>query len=408
MSIMLSVTVLLSAIVGFLFAMRCSKDLSLSDYSLTAQYDDDLNEPNSLSLNVLASSGHAGIDIHQCYLRAMQARHLNADEQFDLLNPKEISVNKVIGEGSFGRVWSGTWRNNSVAVKEFVFAQTAIVGGSRHWESIVEEIIGEAGIMKYLNHPKILQLYGCSITMQAVWIVCELCERGSLRMILNNNSIILPIEMQASLCLDIAEGMMYLHRRTPPIIHRDLKSHNIFITEPTPGKLVAKIGDWGSARAIAKSSAGRSMTQGVGTACWLAPEVLNNNCYSKQSDVYAFGIVLWEVNTREEVHKLLSAAQIIVQVSHNGLRPVIPPGCIFADLMRKCWSQDPNDRPGFATLVAALSEIYSKSKLPLKRAKSVEKGNVASPNQNFMSMPIKKNSSNDSSKKRKDDMERKE
>ena len=106
--------------------------------------------------------------------------------------------------------------------------------------------------------------------------------------------------------------------RSPPIIHRDLKSHNIFITEPTPGHLVAKIGDWGSARAIAltglfsttfdvklhshfifvpifNSLGAKSMTHGVGTACWLSPEVINNAHFSKHSDVYAFGIVLWEV-----------------------------------------------------------------------------------------------------------------
>ena len=67
------------------------------------------------------------------------------------------------------RVWSGQWRNNSVAVKEFVFAQTAIVGGSLQRNSIIEEIVGEAGVMACLRHPKILQLYGCSLTMQAIW-----------------------------------------------------------------------------------------------------------------------------------------------------------------------------------------------------------------------------------------------
>lgn len=243
--------------------MRCSKN---PEYS-TVRNDDITSESDGrLYLNVLGTNGGgSGIDIHQCYLRAMQARHLVTDEHLDILDPKEIALNYVIGEGSFGRVWNGVWRNNPVAVKEFVFAQAALVGGSRHWESIVEEIIGEAGVMKCLNHPKILQLFGFSITVQAVWIICELCVMGSLRMLLNDKSILITHEMQASLCLDIAEGMMYLHRRTPPIIHRDLKSHNVFISEPSPGRFLAKIGDWGSARALAKSSGGKSMTQGVGT-----------------------------------------------------------------------------------------------------------------------------------------------
>lgn len=160
-------------------------------------------------------------------------------------------LSKIIGEGSFGRVWSGHWRNNGVAVKEFVFAQAAIEGGSLQRSSIIEEIVGEAGIMACLRHPKILQLYGCSLTVQAIWIVSELCSRGSLRMLLNNKSIDLPLTTKLSICMDIADGMHYLHSRTPPVIHRDLKSLNIFITETAPGVLVAKIGDWGSARAVA-------------------------------------------------------------------------------------------------------------------------------------------------------------
>jgi serine/threonine protein kinase len=117
--------------------------------------------------------------------------------------------------------------------------------------NIIEEIVGEAGVMACLRHPKILQLYGCSLTMQAIWIVSEFCSRGSLRMLLNDSTLDLPFLKKVSICLDVADGMLYLHTRSPPIIHRDIKSHNIFITEPSPGHFVAKIGDWGSARAVA-------------------------------------------------------------------------------------------------------------------------------------------------------------
>ena len=67
----------------------------------------------------------------------------------------------IIGEGSFGRVWSAMWQSSQVAVKEFVFAQAAVSGGSNQRRDIIEEIVGEAGIMSYLRHPRILQLYGC-------------------------------------------------------------------------------------------------------------------------------------------------------------------------------------------------------------------------------------------------------
>jgi len=193
--------------------------------------------------------------------------------------------------------------------------------------------------------------------MQAIWIVNELCEIGSLRMLLTSTTD-MTLATKASLCLDVADGMLYLHTRTPPIIHRDLKSHNIFVTESRPGHFVAKIGDWGSARAIALT-ASKSMTHGVGTACWLAPEVIHSAHCSKASDVYAFGIVLWEAFTRGEVYEGLSAAQIISKVANAGLRPHVPPKCPWAAIMQDCWLQDPTQRPSFSTILAVLSEVHT-------------------------------------------------
>lgn len=157
--------------------------------------------------------------------------------------------------------------------------------------------------------------------------------------------------------------MHYLHTRSPPIIHRDLKSHNIFIIEQSSGHYVAKVGDWGSARAIALSGA-KTMTQGVGTACWLAPETILHAQFSKDSDVYAYGILLWEVYTRKEVHDKLSAAQIIAKVAHEGLRPTIPFDCpsYWSQLMTDCWKKNPQDRPSVGNIIQRLSSHYTDEK----------------------------------------------
>ena len=227
----------------------------------------------SFMLGTLLAGGNRSIDLRACFNRAMAARNLSTDEMFALIDPNEVELVTTIGEGTFGTVWNGFWKNNAVAVKEFGFAKAAICGGSQQSESLVEEIVGEAGLMTCLHHPKILQLYGCSLTPQAVWLVCELCERGSLRNLLADRSTALCDKQKLSLCMDIADAMLYLHRRSKPIIHRDLKSYNVFVIETSSKKFVAKIGDWGSARAIAMSGSS-SMTQGVGTACWLAPEAI--------------------------------------------------------------------------------------------------------------------------------------
>lgn len=87
-----------------------------------------------------------------------------------------------------------------------------------------------------------------------------------------------------------------------------------------------------------------------------------NALFSKDSDVYAFGILLWEVYTRSEVHERFSAAQIIAKVAHEGLRPQIPRFCPWSDLMSSCWHQNPKFRPHFNKILTELSAMYSKAK----------------------------------------------
>ena len=161
---------------------------------------------------------------------------------------EDYQVLERIGEGSFGRVWSATWQSSEVAVKEFVLAQAAFAGGSLQRRDIVEAIVGEAGIMAYLRHPKVLQLYGCALTAQAIWIVSELCAHGSLRQVLDDDKVELSVETRLRMAIDVAEGMLFLHTRERPIVHRDLKSHNLFVAD-VRGRLRVRIGDWGSAPA---------------------------------------------------------------------------------------------------------------------------------------------------------------
>jgi len=318
------------------------------------------NTKNGISLQMLSYGFAPDLDLEfsEAYEKAMKARHLDNINSLVMIDPAEIVLHDIIGEGSFGRVWSATWQTSAVAVKEFVLAQAAYAGGSIHRKDIIEEIVGEAGIMACLRHPKILQLYGCSLTAQAIWIVSELCTYGSLRQVLDDFSLQVPIELKLRMAIDIAEGMLYLHTRTPPIVHRDLKSHNLFVVDVN-GSMQVRIGDWGSARAVAMSpNFSKTMTHGVGTTCWLAPELIKDAKGSERIDVYAFGIVLWELATREEVYAKLSATQIIHRVSNEGMRPPLPPSCPWNHVMEACWSENPAERPDSEQILAQLICIY--------------------------------------------------
>lgn len=102
------------------------------------------------------------------------------------------------------------------------------------------------------------------------------------------------------------------------------------------------------------------MTSGVGTTCWLAPEVIEYAHWSMESDVYAYGIILWEIYTRKEVFVGLNANQIIARVVKSDLRPDIPPDCPLQELMTQCWSQNPEERPSFKAIIQILQRLYNK------------------------------------------------
>ena len=303
--------VTLGAVIGMFIALMCNKSLSQTVLSFIFNRD---AQSKGISLDTLTYGTVQNTNVAEAYHRAMSNRFVKHPHLLTLIDPQEIILHRIIGEGTFGRVWSAKWGNASVAVKEFVFAQAAVAGKSRQQQAIVEEIIGEAGMMAILRHPNVLQLFGCSLTAQAIWIVSELCSLGSLRQVLDDRERAIPMEVRLSLALQVAEGMSYLHTQDPPIIHRDLKSHNIFVHETFTevetrdksnnskqmkwllGKrndnsnsnssgsdsgngnakgahpkskvsMSAKIGDWGSARASLAGS--RTMTHGVGTACWM-------------------------------------------------------------------------------------------------------------------------------------------
>lgn len=126
-------------------------------------------------------------------------------------------------------------------------------------------------------------------------------------------------------------------------------------TRKSKSNMNAKIGDWGSARATLAGS--RTMTHGVGTACWMAPEVLKHARSSRFSDVYGFGIVLWELATRREVYEDLESTQIIAMVANDHLRPEVPTGCPWNDVMVKCWRETPSERPPFEEIVKELNRL---------------------------------------------------
>ncbi|OAE23955.1 hypothetical protein AXG93_1217s1680 [Marchantia polymorpha subsp. ruderalis] len=198
---------------------------------------------------------------------------------------REIRFGARIGEGSCGTVYRATWLGSDVAVKLF--------SGQAYCPEVLDEFRQEVSIMKAMRHPNVLLFMGAITEPRHMSIVTEFVPRGSLFRILHRSGQGLSWNRRLAMALDIALGMNYLHNRSPPILHRDLKSSNLLVTEHWR----VKVGDFGLSRL--KSSRYLTRNSDKGTAQWMAPEVLRDEPYSEKSDVYSFGIILWELATRK-------------------------------------------------------------------------------------------------------------
>eukprot|EP00002_Diphylleia_rotans_P001087 TRINITY_DN10603_c0_g1_i1.p1 TRINITY_DN10603_c0_g1~~TRINITY_DN10603_c0_g1_i1.p1 ORF type:complete len:188 (-),score=32.96 TRINITY_DN10603_c0_g1_i1:106-588(-) len=147
----------------------------------------------------------------------------------------------------------------------------------------------------------------------------------------------------------IADAMAYLHSHSPPIIHRDLKSPNILVSNLD--EFIVKLCDFGLARV---KSDNQTMTR-CGTGAWIAPEVLKGARYGEKADIYSFGIVCWEVVARQRPYTNMDQLKIGVEVV-KGLRPPIPAGIdpVIDRVMQGCWNGNESLRPSFAEVKSQL------------------------------------------------------
>lgn len=297
---------------------------------------------------------------------AEHGRLKRSDTMTPSIDLTQLRVLQTIGSGSCGEVYKATWLGLTVAVKK--------VFRSLIHENALKEFQAECNIMKRLRHPNIVLFLGITkspdsssngsniannvnvsalFTDSLMCLVTEFMPLGSLHDVLMNPKTSVDLMAILKMATDTAMGVNYLHQFSPPIIHRDLKSHNLLVGD----NFVVKVTDFGLAKIT--NSADDSHLTFCGTLPWAAPEVLSGAGYTVKADVYSFGVVLWELITRQEPYKGLHKPDIIVGVVNNGLRPPLFPDMepLVVELIVACWAQNPEDRPDFQQIVDRLTEV---------------------------------------------------
>lgn len=218
-------------------------------------------------------------------------------------------IGQRIGSGSFGTVYKAHW-HGPVAVKTLNVKTPSAAQ--------LQAFKNEVAMLKKTRHCNILLFMGC-VSKPSLAIVTQWCEGSSLYKHIHVNETKFKLNTLIDIARQAAQGMDYLHAKN--IIHRDLKSNNIFLHDD----FSVKIGDFGLATAKVRWSGSQQSNQPTGSILWMAPEVIrmkNLNPYSFQSDVYAFGIVLYEMLTEQlPYNHINNKDQILFMVGCGKLRP---------------------------------------------------------------------------------------
>ena len=272
---------------------------------------------------------------------------------------EEIVFSRIIGQGSFGNVWSAEYRDQTVAVKVLKIKADDCT------DEQLQEFSDESELLRSIFHANIVQFIGTGKNVEGKpFIVLEYMERGSVRKELDAKYSEKPIELTllVQYAMHAARGMRHLHGIGR--MHRDLKSDNLLIN----GHGVVKVADLGCTKFVPEinTRVGSKIkgSRAVGTAFFRAPEIISGHEYDSNVDVYSYGITLWEIQTAKspyssELQNGVSAQVIVDRIVEEDLRPEFPDCCDedIRELAQSCWTVSPYRRPTFDEIVLKLECI---------------------------------------------------
>uniref|UniRef100_A0A8C3ST33 Tyrosine-protein kinase n=1 Tax=Chelydra serpentina TaxID=8475 RepID=A0A8C3ST33_CHESE len=264
-----------------------------------------------------------------------------------VLNHEDVTLGELLGKGNFGEVYKGTLKDKTpVAVKTCK-------------EDLPQELkikfLSEARILKQYDHPNIVKLIGVCTQRQPIYIVMELIPGGDFLSFLRKKKDELKTKQLVKFSLDAAAGMAYLESKN--CIHRDLAARNCLVGENN----VLKISDFGMSRQEDDGVYSSSGLKQIPIK-WTAPEALNYGRYTSESDVWSFGILLWETFSLGVCPYPGMTNQQAREQVEKGYRMSAPQKCPeeIYKIMQRCWDYKPENRPKFSEIQKELSSIKKK------------------------------------------------
>ncbi|KAG5147961.1 hypothetical protein JHK82_014842 [Glycine max] len=233
----------------------------------------------------------------------------------------DLRIKERVGAGSFGTVYRAEWHGSDVAVK--------VLTVQDFYDDQLKEFLREVAIMKRVRHPNVVLFMGSVTKRPHLSIVTEHLPRGSLYRLIHRpaSGEILDKRRRLRMALDVAKGINYLHCLKPPIVHWDLKSPNLLVDK----NWTVKVCDFGLSRFKANTFIPSKSVAGTVKFLpppeWMAPEFLRGEPSNEKSDVFSFGVIVWE----------LVVGAVAFQNRRLAISPNISPA--LASLMESCWEE---------------------------------------------------------------------
>ncbi|XP_070775200.1 ephrin type-B receptor 3 isoform X1 [Enoplosus armatus] len=263
-----------------------------------------------------------------------------------------VKIEEVIGAGEFGEVCRG--RLKQPGRREMVVAIKTLKAG--YTERQRRDFLAEASIMGQFDHPNVIRMEGVLTRSCPVLIITEFMENGALDSFLRLNDGRFTMTQLVGMLRGIAAGMKYLSDMN--YVHRDLAARNILVNS----NLVCKVSDFGLSRFLDDTSADPTYTSSLGGKIpirWTAPEAIAFRKFTSASDVWSYGIVMWEVVSYGERPYWDMSNQDVMTAVEQDYRLPPPMDCpmVLHQLMLECWMKERNLRPKFSRIVSTLDKL---------------------------------------------------